>query len=221
MRANSTKKTPISTKEHLLNVAEQHFAMYGFAGTSLRGIIKEAKVNVAAVAYHFGSKEELFDAVIQRFAQPVVTVQLQMLKEVLNKSHAKTENRNENDRLLEAILLAFYTAPINLLKSKGAEGEQLSLLLGRAQTEPEPVFSLVDKHYRNCREEFIAAFRVCIPQASDEELNWHFEFMLSLIVCFLTRQVSIRQRYGGAENWSAEEAIARMVSFCQCGMTSI
>lgn len=211
------KKTPISTKDQLLNVAERHFAMYGFAGTSLRGIIKEAKVNVAAVAYHFGSKEELFDAVIQRFAQPVVSRQLEMLNEVMSKIDAKSEG----DASLKAILIAFYTPPINLLKSKGAEGEQLSLLLGRAQTEPEPVFSLVDKHYRNCREEFIAAFRGCMPQASDEELNWHFEFMLSLIVCFLTRQVSIRQRYGGAENWSADEAIARMVSFCQCGMTPI
>ena len=211
MGTNVIKKgTPTTTKEQLLNVAEKHFSMYGFAGTSLRGIIKEAKVNVAAVAYHFGSKEELFDAVIQRFAAPVVAQQLEMLNEVMSKSDAS----------LKAILLSFYTAPINLLKSKGVEGEQLSLLLGRAQTEPEPIFSLVDKHYSNCREEFLKAFRTITPTASDEKLNWHFEFMLSLIVCFLTRQDSIRKRYSGADDWSADEAIARMVAFCESGMGS-
>ena len=50
------------TKEQILNVAERQFAEKGYAGTTLRGVIKEAEVNIAAVHYHFGSKEELFIA---------------------------------------------------------------------------------------------------------------------------------------------------------------
>jgi AcrR family transcriptional regulator len=197
-----------ATKDQLLDVAERHFATYGFAGTSLRGIIREAKVNVAAVAYHYGSKEELFSAVMQRFAIPVVSEQLRLLEEIDN-----------NALDLGSILTAFYTPPVRLLKSKGVQGETLALFLGRAQTEPEPIFSLVDQHYAPCRSKFIEAFRGCMPDASEADQQWNFEFMLSLIVCFLTRQAPIRKRYGDTSlGWTTEQAIERMVAFCQSGM---
>jgi AcrR family transcriptional regulator len=199
-------KTRLDTKQQILDVAERHFAVYGFAGTSLRGIIKDAKVNIAAVAYHFGDKEELFSAVIARFASGVVSAQLQQL-----------ESAKENADL-KKILIAFYEPPLKLIKARGKSGQTLALFLGRMQTEPEPIFSLVDKHFADCRNQFIAAFRHCMPQSAEADLQWHFEFMLSLIVCFLTRESQIRKRYGAPEDWTAEEATKRMVAFCECGM---
>ncbi|MDY6896782.1 MAG: helix-turn-helix domain-containing protein, partial [Cyanobacteriota bacterium] len=53
MRTNAVVS---DTKEQILNVAERQFAEKGYAGTTLRGVIKEAEVNIAAVHYHFGSK---------------------------------------------------------------------------------------------------------------------------------------------------------------------
>ena len=47
------------TKERILDAAERLFAAHGFAGTSLRAVTKEAGVNLAAVHYHFGTKEDL------------------------------------------------------------------------------------------------------------------------------------------------------------------
>ena len=52
------------TKERILDAAERLFAREGFHNTSLRAITGEADVNLAAVNYHFGSKEALLDAVI-------------------------------------------------------------------------------------------------------------------------------------------------------------
>jgi AcrR family transcriptional regulator len=53
--------------------------------------------HIAAVHYHFGSKEELFRAVVARFARPVVEQELNLLPEL-----------KAGDELLsvEAILLA-------------------------------------------------------------------------------------------------------------------
>ena len=48
-----------STKQRILDVAEALFAEHGFAGTSLRQVTSRADVNIAAVNYHFGSKENL------------------------------------------------------------------------------------------------------------------------------------------------------------------
>jgi AcrR family transcriptional regulator len=195
------------TKDHILDVAERHFALYGFAGTSLRGIISEAEVNVAAVAYHFGAKEELFAAVMERFAVPVVDRQLERLRKVLAKS----------DVTLTDAIQSFYEPPITLIKKMGERGASLSMFLGRAHTEPEPAFSLVDRHYAACRNEFIAAFRKLLPRLSDADLHWCFEFMLSLIVCFLTRQKQIRGRYSESADWKPDAVVLRLVSFCEAG----
>ena len=200
-------RKPVDTKQQILDVAERHFAIYGFAGTSLRGIIKDAKVNIAAVAYHFGNKEDLFSAVIERFAAPVVSEQLRLLKEIKGKGE------------LSSILTAFYEPPLRLIKARGKSGKTLALFLGRMQTEPDPIFSLIDNHFADCRNQFIEAFRRCMPTATEADLQWHFEFMLSLIVCFLTREFQIQKRYASPQDWTPEEAIRRMISFCQSGMS--
>lgn len=197
-------RTHATTKQQILDVAEHHFGLYGFAGASLRGIIKDANVNVAAVAYHYGTKEALYDAVVERFAAPVVSEQLKMLEVV--KVPAMTD-----------VLLAFYLPPLQLLK-KAKSGKTLALFLGRMQTEPEPIFSLVDKHIAECRRRFIEAFRQCMPTATEADLQWNFEFMLSLIVCFLTRQTEIRKRYADSQDWTPEQAAERMIRFCEAGM---
>ena len=54
------------TKDRILDVAETLFADNGFAATSLRDITHEAGVNIAAVNYHFGSKDALLGAVFER-----------------------------------------------------------------------------------------------------------------------------------------------------------
>ena len=59
------------TVERILDAAEQLFAEKGFAETSLRLITSKAGVNLAAVNYHFGSKEELFEAVLTRRLDPM------------------------------------------------------------------------------------------------------------------------------------------------------
>ena len=60
------------TIEKILHVAEEHFAVHGFFASSLRQITRDAEVNVAAVHYHFGSKEALFVAVLNRRIVPFV-----------------------------------------------------------------------------------------------------------------------------------------------------
>jgi len=59
------------TKQKILDTAERLFGIRGIAATSLRHIIAEAGVNLAAIHYHYGSKEELLDEVVMRKAGPV------------------------------------------------------------------------------------------------------------------------------------------------------
>src|ERR1700690_705874 len=70
---------PASTKEKILDAAEKLFGKNGFESTSLRDITTEAQVNLAAINYHFQTKESLIDAVIARRLEPVNRRRLEML----------------------------------------------------------------------------------------------------------------------------------------------
>lgn len=216
------------TASHILDVAEKHFALYGYAGTSLRGIIKEAQVNVAAVAYHFGNKEDLFEAVVRRFALPVIEEQLTRLQHVMEGGHGFGESqlsegsqRSFQKPTLTDVLRAFYEPPIVMVKGLGQKGETLSLFLGRAQTEPDPIYSLIDRQFSACRDEFIKAFRQLLPGLSEGDYQWRFEFMLALIVSVLNRQKMIRKRYTDDPDWEPNEVVERLVRFCAAGFLGL
>ncbi len=68
------------TKTRILDTAEKLFGENGFDATSLRDITAQADVNLAAVNYHFQSKDSLIDAVIARRIEPVNRRRLEMLE---------------------------------------------------------------------------------------------------------------------------------------------
>ncbi|MFO7982053.1 MAG: TetR family transcriptional regulator, partial [Desulfuromonadales bacterium] len=85
------------TKERILDAAEGLFAREGFHGTSLRAITTRAAVNLAAVNYHFGSKDTLIEAVFERRLTPLNRLRLQRLDEVkkrAERSGGKPETRD-------------------------------------------------------------------------------------------------------------------------------
>src|ERR687891_1473936 len=90
-----------STRERILDAAEQRFSEEGFAGTSLREITALAGVNVAAVNYHFGSKEELLRAVLSRIVEPVNRERLELLQRA---EEAAAPHPSPVEAILEAFL---------------------------------------------------------------------------------------------------------------------
>ncbi len=188
------------TKEHILNVAEQLFAVRGFAGTSLRSVIKEAGVNLAAVHYHFGSKEDLFLAVVKRFTTPVVQEQLKRLEQLEAES-------GEARPLIEGILEAFFAPCLHQIAALGEQGVVLAHFMGRCQTEPEPVPSLVKEQFAENQQRFIQAISQAVPQVPLAEHSWRFECMVAILVFHLLK---IQQ----VEDISDVEAtIHRLVNF--------
>ncbi len=58
-------------RERLIEAARQLFSSAGYDATSVRDITSRAHANLGAITYHFGSKEALYHAVIERFATPI------------------------------------------------------------------------------------------------------------------------------------------------------
>ncbi len=88
---NSSKNT-ISANEvsllacdRLLNAAESLFAERGYDGTSIRDITAKADCNLAAVNYHFHSKDNLYTEVFRRRLQLIRNTRLESIESSMNE----------------------------------------------------------------------------------------------------------------------------------------
>src|SRR5215208_2869630 len=81
--------TSADTKTRILDAAESLFMEHGFEATSLRQLTSAAAVNLAAVNYHFGSKEELFQAVLTRRLDPMNQERFALLDELERAAHGR------------------------------------------------------------------------------------------------------------------------------------
>ncbi|MFZ2970909.1 MAG: TetR/AcrR family transcriptional regulator [Minisyncoccia bacterium] len=66
MEASNEKIEPASTKNLIIDVAEQLFAKFGYLGVSMSDIAKSLEITKAALYYHFSSKEDLFLKVLSK-----------------------------------------------------------------------------------------------------------------------------------------------------------
>src|SRR5947209_4292779 len=147
-----------ATKTKILDTAERLFGEQGYAATSLRQIIAAAEVNVAAVHYHFGSKEDLLDAVVHRKAGPVNVARMERLDRLEAEGGPV-----EVERVLEAFLLP--TAEM------AEHNPTFVRVMGRMLTEGM-MPRIVEKHFQESAMRFIAALMRSLPHLGKDELMW-------------------------------------------------
>ena len=119
------------TQKKILDAAERLFAREGFHSTSLRMLTSEAGVNLAAVNYHFGSKEELIKAVIERRLLPLNRLRMEKLQAV--KELAEQEGRLPG---IKEVLLAFFE-PTFAFRKSGKGAQDFITLVSRSFSDPE------------------------------------------------------------------------------------
>ncbi|MEM8720909.1 MAG: TetR family transcriptional regulator [Cyanobacteria bacterium P01_G01_bin.39] len=206
-----TETNSNDTKEQILNVAERLFAAHGFAGTSLRSVIREADVNLSAVNYHFGSKEGLLREVIARTAQPIVTGELQKLRQ----SQASSKSPS-----VEEILEAFLTPALQVILNKGEQSISCARFMGRCRLEPDPVRQIAEQEFRASQEAFLDALGRSLPDFSRTELTWK----LDLVIAVLVRVLAEARKPGALiqDNSPAtiETTVSKLVAFLAPGLRS-
>src|SRR5204863_8376906 len=119
------------TRSRILDGAEELFGERGLDRVSIRDITRKAKVNLAAINYHFGSREDLIAAVFERRVVPVNEARLAAL-DVVEKAAGKKSPK------LEAILEAFIRPALQCSLKAPKGGASFSKLFGRCLSEPSP-----------------------------------------------------------------------------------
>lgn len=166
---------PSATQEKILDTAEGLFVERGFEATGLRQITASAGVNLAAVHYHFGGKEELFEAVLTRRLDPMNQERMRLLAEL---------ERDAGGTALscEAIIGAMFIPALHLARDKARGGKNFLRLLGRAYADPAPfIRQFLSRQYAPMIERFKAAFAAALPQLPSRELTWRLHFLMGAL----------------------------------------
>jgi AcrR family transcriptional regulator len=156
----------IDTKQKILDAAERLIAEQGYSATSLRQIIADAGVNLAAVHYHFGSKEQLLNELVMRKAGPVNDKRLGWLD---REMAAAAPALPSVDKVLEAFMLPMAAA--------ASLDQQFVKLMGRILAEGLLV-AVVEKNFMPVAGRFIAVIRQALPEVPENEFQWRVQFMI-------------------------------------------
>jgi AcrR family transcriptional regulator len=164
-------ETVASTKDRILDAAERLFAEQGFAGASIRSIVDTANVNLAAVHYHFRSKESLLEAVLTRRISHVNEARLEQL--------GKAELEAAPDPpSVEDILRAFIVPTVEFAQ-RDESGATFVHLMSRMFVEPG--FSMTDflgRKFGDTIARFSKALVSALPQLPREVVLWRTFFTI-------------------------------------------
>ena len=161
------------TVNRILDEAELLFAEKGFSETSLRMITGQAKVNLAAVNYHFGSKNALIQAVFNRFLRPLNDMMVEGLKDYKWSSDGGKVPSIEE-------LLRLYTQSLLSIPTRHEKGVSIFMrLLGLAYTQSQGhLRKYLEDEYAQTFWPFLTLMKQITPDLSTAERFWRTQFVL-------------------------------------------
>ena len=191
----------VDTKSRILDTAEKLFGMNGFDGTSLRDITTAADVNLAAINYHFQSKDSLIDAIIARRIEPVNKKRLELLDAAGPRP------------TVEQILRAFM-APVMEVKV-----DALVPLIGRILSNPEVFVERVfHKHLAPVSQRFIEALSKALPDLQPSEILWRLHFSVGVMTqTMLWGRIYPKITNGACDSSDRGALVDRVVRFVAAG----
>jgi AcrR family transcriptional regulator len=212
-RKQETDNGAPSARERILEVAERLFAEHGMSGVGLRAISAEAKVNLASIAYHFGSKEGLLEALFAERARPIAEERLRLLARCYEKSSTPT---------LEQILDAFLRPALVQGVQPQFGGPAFVKLRARLATEPEALSrKILSKAFDQSSKAFIEAISKALPGVPRPDIEWRFHFMLGAMFYTMANSGRIQALTDGRiDPGNVKRALQHMIPFLVAGFRS-
>jgi AcrR family transcriptional regulator len=196
------------TRTRILDAAEELFMRHGFEGTSMRLLTSRAGVNLAAVNYHFGSKDALIEAVFRRRLDPMNAERIAALDQL-------------EDPSAEDIIRAFVGPSLRLVEDAKGGGRNFIRLLGRTYSEPaKPIRALIGQMYAPTMERYKSALERALPQMPREELVWRMHFMFGTLAYTLAATDTVQLIAGckPEDRYDARLLEERLTAFLAAGL---
>ena len=207
---------PASTRERLIEAAVRLFGERGIGTTSLRALTDAAGSNIAAVNYHFGSKEGLLRAVVDQTMRAV-----------------NEERRLRLDQLEAApqpapvadLVRAFVEPGIGLTQTDGSRGSDIARFIGRVMGEPDArVREIFAQQVEPIEGRYLTALRRALPELDESTAEFAYASMVGLLSVYQSGAFATLawppQTDSGARTGDSEAAVERerLVAFITGGI---
>lgn len=162
-----------TTRDRILDTAERLFAEQGFHVATLRQITREAGANLAAVNYHFGSKQALILAIFRRRLDALNAARLERLEQALAADEGPE---------LEDVLDAFVQPALAFAQGGDDEGQHFMQLLLRAFADKDTeLHAAMRKEYAHVMRRFADAVALALPGSDPSRLRRQLDFIVGAL----------------------------------------
>jgi AcrR family transcriptional regulator len=200
------------TRSRILDAGERLFMEHGFDGTSMRMITSQAGVNLAAVNYHFGTKELLIQEVFRRRLTHLNQSRLAALDQLEVEAAGAPIKPSR-------IVDAFFGTALRMAADVEGGGHTFMCLLGRTYTEPnEFVRQFLAEEYAECVERFLAALYRALPEVDRNEILWRFHFMMGAMSYAIAGTDALQLVTGKFDDENPSRLAPRLMSFLLGGL---
>jgi AcrR family transcriptional regulator len=190
------------TCDRLLDAAERLFAEEGFHATSLRQITQAAKVNLAAVNYHFGSKQALILAVFRRRLDALNQARLTRLEAATSGGPAA----------LETVLDAFVYPAMAFTHGSDEDGHRFMRILMRAfADQDEQLHRALSAEYAHVMRRFSDAIAQALPGARPVDIRRQLDFIVGALTYTMAE----------SEQKDARSIASDLVQFAAAGLRGV
>jgi AcrR family transcriptional regulator len=197
-----------STKDRILGAAEELFAQHGFAGTSLRQVTTRADVNIAAVNYHFGSKENLVNEVFRRRMDEMSAQRLAQLKSATRQHPGE----------LEAVLAAFVKPALTMSQDRHGGGAFIRVIARAYAEKNDGLRKFLSDQYGHVLRDFAKAISHCVPELGKEALYWRLDFLSGALTYAMADFGLIKRPSGVTETSHRSHAAEELIRFAAAGL---
>lgn len=201
-----TPKPRPDTKQLILDAAEALFALKGFRGTTMRAITGKADVNLAAVNYHFGSKQSLLEEVIKRRIIPLNRIRREKIGEV--RLIARDKGRVPEIR---DIMHAFIE-PTLQFKDSSRGAENFFTFIGRSFTDPDDTVRQVFlKFITPMIQLLFETISESLPDLSREMIFWRLMFSIGALFHTINVCGNVKADFMGIKTETDADSLVNLI----------
>lgn len=201
------------TRERILDAAEQLFADRGYDGASIRDVAAAAGLQIHSVSYHFGPKEQLFDAVVARRADIMTGLRREALVAARREAGGGAIPIKQ--------LVRDYASPFIQSASHGDVGwRNYAALMGRLANSPLGT-EIIARHYDDMAREYIAELQKALAGADPEDVVEGFSALIAAMLGICAATGRPERLSGRREQRPPEDSFEALVRFHTAGFLAL
>lgn len=187
------------TREKILTAARRHFAKHGLQMSSIRAITRLAGVNEALISYHFGSKRQLYEEVLNECAMHVNYPRLAALDELERQAAGKAV-------AIESLIRVFVSPYLTSANDPDSHGAIFLRFFGRRFTEPtDDLLEITRSKFATMQHRFVVALTRALPHVRKKDVYLRYSYLIAA-TAFAAAHTGVLEQYSDGEYTTREPA---------------